>query len=527
MLKRHNKNFNSLRGAICSSSGESYSGFRETCSRKISCFFIAEVCFKLSGVCLFLLTFLLINPATTSVSALETELTSQSLDSRVEISFTPTEVSGEMIPTTEAGVKKQLETSAQITVQNAENYTIYIGAKTTGLVGVNKGEAISSIKTATNYDELPANSWGIYYGEGTSVPENAVYNPVEINRGTKIGTGGRTTSEIIKTYVLGFAANINNEVPADTYQNQITLSVISSPLEITGLTSITKMQEMTFEVCAASELGDTNQLIDLRDNKSYWVAKLPDNNCWMTQNLDLDLGAEWPDANPSDYDAINTEYKPVATATTATSTTVDASNTATRSWSLGKFVITNPDSSTNCGAQKNSFADCASQFTNVANIAASMDANFYTSHKQTVFGNEYDAHYLVGNHYQWNTATAGTGGTITSGQASGSICPKGWKLPASNGALSFEGLAAAGDISGDPAKITTSPYYFVKGGYVSQYSNGLLNYAGWGGYYWTDTSVSSSEVYAYSLSVEGTDAVNPVNAEYGRRNGIFVRCVAR
>ena len=156
-----------------------------------------------------------------------------------------------------------------------------------------------------------------------------------------------------------------------------------------------------------------------------------------------------------------------------------------------------------------------------------MDANFYTSHKQTVFGNEYDAHYLVGNHYQWNTATAGTGGTITSGQASGSICPKGWKLPASNGALSFEGLAAAGDISGDPAKITTSPYYFVKGGYVSQYSNGLLNYAGWGGYYWTDTSVSSSEVYAYSLSVEGTDAVNPVNAEYGRRNGIFVRCVAR
>ena len=43
----------------------------------------------------------------------------------------------------------------------------------------------------------------------------------------------------------------------------------------------------------------------------------------------------------------------------------------------------------------------------------------------------YDGHYLVGNYYQWNAATAGTGGTITSSNASGSVCPKGWKLPSS------------------------------------------------------------------------------------------------
>lgn len=42
------------------------------------------------------------------------------------------------------------------------------------------------------------------------------------------------------------------------------------------------MQEMTSAVCEASEVGETRQLIDVRDGKSYWVAKLKDNNCWMT-----------------------------------------------------------------------------------------------------------------------------------------------------------------------------------------------------------------------------------------------------
>lgn len=55
------------------------------------------------------------------------------------------------------------------------------------------------------------------------------------------------------------------------------------------LMELTYMQEMTPESCAASQEGDTKRLIDSRDNKYYWVAKLADGNCWMTQNLDLDL----------------------------------------------------------------------------------------------------------------------------------------------------------------------------------------------------------------------------------------------
>ena len=49
------------------------------------------------------------------------------------------------------------------------------------------------------------------------------------------------------------------------------------------------MQEMTSSICENSPQLATKQLRDIRDGKYYWVTKLADGNCWMTQNLDLDL----------------------------------------------------------------------------------------------------------------------------------------------------------------------------------------------------------------------------------------------
>ena len=52
------------------------------------------------------------------------------------------------------------------------------------------------------------------------------------------------------------------------------------------------MQEMNEEICSmvnVFEDAGQAQLIDIRDDKIYYVAKLADENCWMTQNLDLDI----------------------------------------------------------------------------------------------------------------------------------------------------------------------------------------------------------------------------------------------
>lgn len=61
-------------------------------------------------------------------------------------------------------------------------------------------------------------------------------------------------------------------------------------LIVPALSSIDTMQEMTSELCAAAEIGDEAQLTDSRDGKQYWVGKLTDGKCWMTQNLDYGSG---------------------------------------------------------------------------------------------------------------------------------------------------------------------------------------------------------------------------------------------
>ena len=56
----------------------------------------------------------------------------------------------------------------------------------------------------------------------------------------------------------------------------------------TTLSDVMYMQDLTPVICKNSKENDTKQLIDERDGKIYWVTKLKDDNCWMTQNLDYD-----------------------------------------------------------------------------------------------------------------------------------------------------------------------------------------------------------------------------------------------
>lgn len=51
------------------------------------------------------------------------------------------------------------------------------------------------------------------------------------------------------------------------------------------------MQDMNPIICNSVTVYDEiyDKVIDLRDNKSYYISKLRDGQCWMTQNLDLDL----------------------------------------------------------------------------------------------------------------------------------------------------------------------------------------------------------------------------------------------
>ena len=152
----------------------------------------------------------------------------------------------------------------------------------------------------------------------------------------------------------------------------------------------------------------------------------------------------------------------------------------------------------------------------------------------------YDGHYLVGNYYQWNAATAGTGGTITSSNASGSVCPKGWKLPNSGdnttkgtfgymlsqyGVQSKVNVAAGAvnsPVNGNSYDIALSPLFFVRGGYIYPTYSNKFNDAGLSGDYWSSRAYSYTNT-AYVLSFNDS-GVNPSGAT-DRYVGFSLRCL--
>ncbi len=99
------------------------------------------------------------------------------------------------------------------------------------------------------------------------------------------------------------------------------MSVISSPQELADRFEIATMQEMTSAVCDGVIIGTTAQLKDVRDGKYYWVTKLADGKCWMTQNLDLDLSTSKA-LTSADSDVASSWTPTYATASTATTQTI-------------------------------------------------------------------------------------------------------------------------------------------------------------------------------------------------------------
>ena len=298
------------------------------------------------------------------------------------------------------------------------------------------------------------------------------------------------------------------------------------------LNTITYMQDMTPELCASAPLNDTARLVDKRDGKYYWVAKLADGNCWMTQNLELDLSTSTP--LTSELSDVTNSWTPAnSTYTSAQDGTND--NTLVQSWNLGKYVWKTPNSTGNCsgsGVYDFSNSKCQSYWQNVSSGWTPMtqyrtDGVTYDANTQT-----YDAHYLAGNYYSYVAATAGTGASVTSrgSKAPDSICPKGFELPASYSTFnstpgSFYNLLnqyglTSSSTSGDDNIIKT-PLFFVRSGYVTPYDH-YLYHAGYSGYYWSSVTTSSS--YAYNLSFYSSNAY-PSDG-YSRYIGLSVRCVA-
>lgn len=292
-----------------------------------------------------------------------------------------------------------------------------------------------------------------------------------------------------------------------------------------------KMQDMTSSLCSFVPTATTNdnneeiQLVDTRDGKTYWVSKLKDGKCWMTQNLDLDLSTSKA-LTPSDSDV---------TANWTPNRNMYAPNQI-GSWTIRLDSADSYDPG-DWYYQEGANVVEHNYTTNGAN------ANFNT----TPFASN-GMHGHIGNYYNFQAFSAinDSSSMKSTGTINTSICPKGWTLPSDYLGL----LSAYGAISVNGSTVTTinekalmaKPLYFVRSGVAIGSTDGAPGYVNYPGitlmyptneyYYmkigWTEAwQETVIQVYNPALFNDPSNTNTIGQSHYGRGAGLTVRCVAR
>jgi uncharacterized protein (TIGR02145 family) len=330
----------------------------------------------------------------------------------------------------------------------------------------------------------------------------ACLNPTsDTTSGTLIVT---CTAPATMSTLGSYDVTVSVERYGTTYYSQNGLTVIQDPLD-----TITTMQAMTSTLCGNAptyeQTGKTYTLTDTRGDgaghtQTYAVRKLKDGNCWMVQNLNLTLSTSMT-LTPDDTN-ITSNFTPTNnTDTTATSwgsydTATDVDKT--RSYEPGDKWCT--------GTTAGSSQTCST-------TQGTADA---TAH--------------IGNYYNWSAATAGSGtSAMDSGNASYSICPKGWRLPTGGSSGELANLITTTydiDNSGaGSATLRSAPLSFISGGYYSY--SGYAGGTNISGNYWSSTACRSFGKLPNAHALEFTQLVVYPGNGVTKASGYSVRCVSQ
>ena len=460
----------------------------------------------------------------------------------------------------------------------AEGYNLYATVgnstnETTSLTNASNDDyAFTSLSSnIPNLSSFTNNTWGYSYCisncSSASTPDapnpnwisgdydnaSTGYNglPLYTNTGIKLVEKADSTNSTVNFKI---AAKASNTQPSGEYTNTINFTAISNIIPTTMLDAFIasgakmhngyfKMQDMTPTICKSIDTDGEKgmQLIDARDDKVYWVAKLKDGNCWMTQNLDLDLSHEV--ALTSETSDIDPESYGKTIYTTETGYSKDK-DTGVVSWL--------PSTIDSEGIQRadtidmvwgSTTAATVPGWTNDNNRPYSADAGdryrytnsagtetVYASFSTCLTGTNNDKvgcqHTHLGNYYNWSVAVASNNTTTASNAQINSICPKNWDLPADGKygtMLQTQGVQDGPSnryTTGGFIAIRTSPLHFARAGYIDNRSiSGFGNY----GNYWSSTARSNTNAYDLNFNAS---AINPSSYDYILRSlGFSIRCM--
>ena len=384
-----------------------------------------------------------------------------------------------------------------------------------------------------NYSLVPNTFTNLaYYPATTDIPNNnnsTIGSSITTTYAIYLATGqpAGTYTGKVKYAIMHPHTKTDVVTLAKAYQNAHKQKVQATD-PVTGQSGeFYTMQDMSSAICdAANVMGEASQMeaVDIRDNKLYWITKMADGKCWMTENLDLDLIS---DPQAENYVALTSEN---------TNLTLYGSN------GYDNTVVSGVSNGYSCNNDspicENGVITWLPERTTIppsdlnSTTWKGDNSNPYSYDKGNYEPDGYkDGHGKSGNYYNWTAAIASNNSSsYTGGVAANSICPKGWRLPNTE-AYEFSKLLYAygvtkddkngsGYATGGYNKMIANPLYFVKTGAVD---DGSLNYLSTYGYY--ESSSISSTSKNHLLFFTNSVYIVP-NYNYGKDKGLSIRCIS-
>ena len=409
----------------------------------------------------------------------------------------------------------------------------------------NSNYTFSSLATDASLEDLSTaddNTWGYSYSLDSGVSWSN-YSGLSMSSNRVLYDTNSPADN--KTIGLKIGAKASSNQPSGVYTTTINFMAVSkvTPTSLldayrnehkTMVNGYYTMQDMTNTICANTDIYDEQlQVIDIRDNKVYWISKLRDDNCWMTQNLDLNLETTPTNVLPLTSD--NTDLNLYGSMGYTSSNGYSCSNpddpeaTLTNDCSGEDEVIT-------WVPERDTIPEGSLDSTTWQNDSY----NPYSYDRGLAAPNgEMNGHGYTGNYYNWTASIASNNGSSynSARTAANSICPAGWRLPntaPTEGGYEFSKLLykygvttddqnTSGYASGGFNKIIASPLYFVRGGYIEAYSNSSLSGSGYSGRYWSSTAKDRN--YTGALWLFDSN----IQLNYGpyKSAGLSIRCLAK
>ncbi len=543
------------------------------------------------------------------------------------VSVTFGNLSGETTasPGKEAKSRIYFTMPVSVTMSQVKNYSINVYDSNGGTLNA-AGGTIPSVTGATSWKQLSEmnRAWGFRYTAGKADDGTKDFQPIPTQSNQAVVANNVAVNArggAVADYTLGFGVVVDGNTAAGDYTDTLTVAVVAQPRDIT-IHDIKYMQDMTTDICKATTTpvvmtsgktyggvaatltsgptdttgdhhGDPNYvpettLIDKRGGGAdgsgkYLIRKLADGNCWMSQNLELNiLGTNTNATTVHNYKTSNAASGDTDLAVTATNyfgdavtdglvfTANDTDLNSTSVWTPDYFLKTYAQAEGSTAPYAKVYATMSSTVTSTdatygwANngrdgmrsysFAASNSAWNYSS-LPNASSKDANGNYTFtdassgvpsarrGNLYNWTAATLGSSLKLTTDgeQAEDSICPRGWQLP-TNGVSSD--LTAALDTVTDKSftkllrtyemtspngaslpnfnRLNEWPLQFLRTGYYDR-SYGDLARRTTHGHWWSDTAGSAT--YGRGLNT-GTGYVY-AQSNYWRGYGFALRCVAR